>query len=116
MWWARKSKRILIRDSDKIGWGIIKDIIDVLQANQTYLNTLSFQAHEFASCISEEFNGTQKKMYEIINHDVFHDPWQDHQLIIAFEHCISDSCIVSDLLNALQEIFFFFQPQKDLDY
>ena len=98
-----------IRESlDKTGLGIAKDIVNILHTNQIDLNFLSFQSYDFASCMSGEFNGTQKKISEIVNHNVPYVPCQDHRVNTALEHCIRASSIVSDLFDTLQEMYVFF--------
>lgn len=98
-----------VRESlDKTGLGIAKNLVEILQTNQINTKALSFQSYDFASCMSGEFKGTQKKMSEMVGHVVPYVPCQDHRVNTALEHCVRASSIVSDLFDTLQELYVFF--------
>ena len=93
---------------DKTGLGIAKDIINVLESNGIDTQSLAFQSFDFASSISGEFKGAQKKVSDLVGHNVPYIPCQDHRVNTALEHCIKESNLISDFFDTLQELYVFF--------
>ncbi|KAG8180589.1 hypothetical protein JTE90_018207 [Oedothorax gibbosus] len=92
---------------DKTGIGIAKDIIDVLVSNDIDTKSLAFQSFDFASSMSGEFKGAQKKVSELVGHNVPYIPCQNHRVNTALEHCIKASNLVSAYLTRCKNCMCF---------
>lgn len=93
---------------DKSGNGTAFDIISSLESNNIDTKKLAFQSYDFAASMSGKYNGTQRKISEIVNRSIPYIPCQAHKTNTALEHCCNASSIMSELFTVLAELYVFF--------
>lgn len=93
---------------DKTGAGTAQQILDTLYSYHIDVSKLAFQSYDFASAMSGKFNGTQKKISDLLGREIPYVPCQAHRTNTAIEHCSKSSRLVTDMFNILEELYVFF--------
>ncbi|XP_050516542.1 uncharacterized protein LOC126891410 [Diabrotica virgifera virgifera] len=93
---------------DKSGLGMAELLIKCLSELEIDSSKLAFQSYDFASNMSGGFNGVQKKITDIVEHNVPYIPCQDHRTNTVLEHACNVSALIRNFFDTLEELYVFF--------
>lgn len=93
---------------DKSGQGMAELLIKCLSELEIDSSKLAFQSYDFASNMSGRFNGVQKKITDIVEHNVPYIPCQDHRTNTVLEHACNISALIRSFFDTLEELYVFF--------
>ncbi|CAG9830216.1 unnamed protein product [Diabrotica balteata] len=92
----------------KSGLGMAELLIKCLSELEIDSSKLAFQSYDFASNMSGRFNGVQKKITDIVEHNVPYIPCQDHRTNTVLEHACNVSALIRNFFDTLEELYVFF--------
>ena len=85
-----------------------EDIVKVLQEFMLDTSQLVSLSYDFAKTISGIYNGTQRKLQEIVGHDVPYMPCLSHRSSTAVEHGCASSDLINEMFVILEALYVFF--------
>ncbi|XP_050298067.1 uncharacterized protein LOC126740374 [Anthonomus grandis grandis] len=98
----------VMESKNKTGEATAQDILDTFIKQNIAPANLAFQSYDCAASMSGKFKGAQKKLSELVGHNISYIPCQAHRTNTALEHSCHASFIVAEMFNTLEELYVFF--------
>lgn len=92
----------------KTGQETAEEIVQVLRNNTLNTDQLVSQSYDFASNMSGEYNGAQKKLQDIVGHSVPYMPCLSHRSNTVVEHACRSSAVITEMFVILESLYTFF--------